>query len=85
MRRTYPDVVAELAGYDVITGIIANDQTNITLALFMNDVFGPVESVEAQRECISRLLPERLKDQSCFRTRGAIEALHYVGSDTVWM
>ena len=85
MRRTYPGVVSELAHYDVIAGKIANDQTNITLALYMDDVFGPVGSDEAQLACISQLLPERLKDQYCFRTKKALEALHYVGSDTAWM
>ena len=79
------DVVERLSEYDVIAGKIANDQTNITITLYMDGIFGPVGSAEAIAACTSRLLPERLEDQYCFRSEKAIRALSFEGSETAWM
>ena len=83
-RRSFPELVRRFARYDVIVGKIANDQTNITLALYMDGIFGRVGSSEASRACIAQLIPQRLKDQYCFRTTRAIGCLTYAGSEVVW-
>lgn len=83
-RRAFPDVVRELAAYDVISGKIANDQTNITLALYMDGVFGEVGTPDAESACIAQLMPDRLKDQLCFRTERALSCLEFIGSEAVW-
>lgn len=67
-RHAFTDLVHQLSMYDVIAGKIANDQTNITLALYMDGVYGKVGSAEAERACVAQLLPNRLKDQYCFRS-----------------
>lgn len=35
--------------------------------------------------CIGLLLPERLRDQFCFRTDGALSCLAFVESEQVWI
>ncbi|MDO4796602.1 MAG: DUF3990 domain-containing protein [Coriobacteriales bacterium] len=84
-RRSFPELVEQLAPFDVIVGKIANDQTNITLALYMDGVFGAVGSAEAERACVTQLLPNRLRDQYCFRSERALKCLRFAGSETVWM
>lgn len=83
-HRSFPDIVQQYAGYDVIAGKIADDQTNITLALYMEGGYGQVGSSKAVRACIDQLMPEHLKDQFCFRTVKALSGLRYVGSENVW-
>lgn len=85
MRESYPEVVDAYRSYDVIIGKIANDQTNITLAAYMDGIFGELGSEDAERDCIRRLLPERLKDQYCFRTVWSLTHLNYEGSERVWL
>ena len=54
--------------YDIIGGKIANDATNATIVAYMSGTFGKIGTEDADRICISLLLPERLKNQYCFRT-----------------
>lgn len=85
LRRSHPELVEQLAPFDVIAGKIANDQTNITLALYMDGVFGTVGSTKAELTCIAQLLPNRLKDQYCFRSDRALGCLRFVESEALWM
>lgn len=71
--------------YDVIAGKIANDNTNAILLTYMNGLYGEVGTDAAEKMCISLLLPERLKDQYCFRTERAIRSLHYQEVERVWL
>ena len=86
-RRGEPfsSIVQDLADVDVIIGKIANDQTNATLLAYIAGVYGPPGSEGADRTCISTLLPERLKDQTCFRTERSIDHLTYLGGERVWL
>jgi hypothetical protein len=43
------------------------------------------ENADADEICIAQLIPERLKDQYCFRTNAALECLSFVGSEKVWI
>lgn len=83
-NHTFPDLVNQLASYDVISGKIANDNTNITITAYMQGIFGKIGSEAADRICIGLLLPERLKDQYCFRTEKALKTLTFEWSDKVW-
>lgn len=85
MRRSSKTDKAPYSSYDIISGKIADDQTNITLALYMDGIFGPMGSDEAEERCIAQLLPQRLKDQHCFRTIAALGCLRYEGWEAVWM
>ena len=84
-RSSFPDIVDELSAYDIIAGKIANDQTNITLTLYIDGIYGQVGTPEAERACITQLMPERLKDQYCFRTEKALSCLSFGGSEPVWL
>ncbi len=60
-----------MARYDVISGKIANDQTNATIVAYMTGLFGQSGSTEADETCRRLLIPNRLHDQHCFRTTAA--------------
>ena len=62
---------------------MANDATNATLTAYMANTFGLPGSEQADRICISLLIPERLTDQYCFRTQKAIDCLLYKGCEPV--
>ena len=71
--------------FDIIAGKVANDATNSTIVNYMARAFGPVGSETADSICVSLLLPDRLKNQYCFRTVNALENLSFVGSEKSWM
>ncbi len=79
----FSDIKNSMQNYDVISGKIANDDTNATIIAYMNNVFGAMGSEQADKMCISLLLPERLKDQFCFRSEKAIAALEFLKSEKV--
>lgn len=78
-RRLFPEEIEKWKDYDILCGKIANDDTNATITAFIGGVFGDVNSERAMDTAISLLLPERLKDQMCFRTERALRALQYQG------
>ena len=82
-RRTFPEWVRKLEGYDVVSGKIANDNTNATITAYMQGIFGEPGSEAADRVCIGLLLPERLQDQYCFRTGRALQTLTFEWSEIV--
>lgn len=84
-RKFFIDLEKELSKYDVIIGKIADDQTNTTLAAYMGGAFGTIGGQEADDFCIRQLLPERLENQYCFRTKKAIECLTFVESERIWI
>lgn len=84
-RKTFPDIVKEMEKYDVISGKIADDNTNAAITAYMVGTYGLVGSETADKLCISFLLPERLKDQFCFRTDRALGNLKFEGSEQIWL
>ena len=84
-RRTgsFSDIKATMQKYDVVSGKIANDNTNATILAYMGNVFGAIGSEQADKMCISLLLPERLKNQFCFRSDKAISSLEFLKSEKV--
>ena len=71
----FSDIIQELSGFNVIGGKIANDQTAATLNLYINYAYGTPGSREADDFCIRKLLPDRLSNQYCFKTREAVDSL----------
>lgn len=67
--------------FDIIGGKIANDHTSRTLQIYMAGGYGPPGSLEADSVAVRTLLPNRLEDQFCFRTKAAVEALEFVRSE----
>lgn len=83
-EHTFPNVVNDLLKYDIVGGKIADDATNFTILAYLAGTYGTIGSIEADEFCVSRLLPDRLKDQYCFRTQAALNSLQYIGSECVW-
>lgn len=84
-KQSFKNVVQECQKYDIIGGKIANDATNLTIATYMLGAYGSIGSKEADEMCISLLIPERLKDQYCFRTRESLQCLRFLKEERVWM
>ena len=82
-KKTFPAVVEKLKSYDIVVGKIADDATNLTILAYMAGIYGNIGSEEAYNFCISRLLPERLDSQYCFRTMEALSCLTYIGSEKI--
>ena len=82
--RGFENIIEQYRLFDVIGGKIANDATNAAITAYMAGVYGEVGSLRASEFCIGLLLPERLKDQYCFRTQKALDALNFVESYQVW-
>lgn len=80
-KSAFRNILEENLKYDIIGGKIANDATNLTLVAYMSGAYGVMGSSGADEFCISLLLPERLKDQFCFRTDLALQRLTFVGSE----
>ena len=75
----------DMEKYDVIAGKIADDATNATLTAYLAGAFGAVGDKEADDFCIKQLLPNKLKDQYCFKTEAAIECLKFVEGEKIWL
>lgn len=84
-RKSFDDIEKKMAAYDVVIGKIADDQTNTTLTAYMAGTFGQIGTKEADEFCIKQLLPDKLKDQYCFKTEKAIGCLTFVESEKVWI
>lgn len=82
-QGSFSETKKSMQEYDVISGKIANDDTNATIIAYMDNVFGARGSEQADKMCISLLLPERLKDQFCFRSDKAVSALEFLKSEKV--
>ena len=77
----FPEAVDAHARADIIAGKIANDQTARTLQLYVSGAYGTPGSEQADAFAITMLLPNRLENQFCFRSKRSIEALRFVGSE----
>ena len=75
----------EMAKYDIIAGKIADDATNATLTAYLAGAFGTAGDKEADDFCIRQLLPNKLKDQYCFKTEAAIRCLKFVKGEKIWL
>lgn len=77
----FPQLLRKYESVDIIGGKIADDQTARTLQRYISEDYGIPGTKEADEETIKRLLPNRLKDQFCFRTQEAINHLQFIRSD----
>ena len=71
-------IAPELLSAEIISGKIANDNTNPVITTYLNGLYGPVEEDLSAQTAIRLLLPNRLKDQYCFLTENAINHLSFV-------
>jgi len=77
----FPGLLEQFATTDVVAGKVANDNTARTLNAYMDGIFGIPGDQQADDMAIQTLLPNRLQDQFCFRTKEAINALEFVRSE----
>lgn len=77
-RAFFQDFVNKISSADIIGGKIANDRTVQTLDAYMAGAYGIPGSKEADEMAIKTLLPNRLKDQFCFKTEKAIASLEFI-------
>ncbi len=84
-KRSFNEIEEEMSKYDVIIGKIADDATNTTLTAYIAGAFGTMGSKEADNFCIRQLLPNKLKNQYCFKTEKALECLKFVEGEKIWL
>ena len=75
------DELREFNELDIIGGKIANDRTAQTLLLYIGGAYGRPGTELADNIAIQTLMPNRLKDQFCFRTENAISLLEFIRSE----
>ena len=81
-KDLFPQLLKKYSTIDIIGGKIADDQTARTLQRYISGVdFGIPGTPEADKITIKKLIPNRLKDQFCFRTQDAINHLEFIRSD----
>ncbi len=80
-NNLFPELFDEYKKYDIIIGKIANDRTAATLQLYIAGAFGEPGSEPADRIAIETLLPNRLENQFCFKTKKAISILEFIKSE----
>ena len=72
--------------YEMIRKIFSpDDATNATLTAYLAGAFGTAGDKVADDFCIRQLLPNKLKDQYCFKTEAAIECLKFVKGEKIWL
>lgn len=69
--------------YDIIAGKIANDNTNQVITAYINGLYGEIGSETADKMAISLLMPERLTNQICFRTKKSLKTIKYINNELV--
>lgn len=84
-KDIFTSIVDAMKLYDIVAGKIADDKTNVTITTYLIGGYGVIGSEQADRTCISQLIPERLKDQYCFRTNKSFECISFVESEQIWI
>ena len=70
----------ELKRAEIISGKVANDTTNPVIVNYASGVFGPVEDERVIQAVTMLLLPDKLKDQYCFKSERAVACLQFLES-----
>lgn len=77
----FPELLRKLESTDIIGGKIADDNTRRTLVDYIAHAYGVPGTNRADQLALEMLMPNRLKDQFCFRTIDAIKSLEFVRSE----
>ena len=64
-----------LASAEIISGKVANDNTNMVIDIYLAGGYGPLNDPMSIATALRLLRPEYLKDQFCFLTQHAIDCL----------
>lgn len=82
-RKPYRHLAEKWAGYDILSGKVANDDTSTVINAYLLGIYGEIGSEKAGNTAISNLEPENLKNQLCFRTESALKKLCFVKSEKI--
>ena len=63
---------------EIISGKVANDQTNPTILAYLSGLYGDIMEDEAVNDAVKRLMANRLSDQFCFLTENAVKCLEFL-------
>lgn len=77
----FPKLIEKFKSTDIIGGKVADDNTARTLTFYTQGDWGIPGTPDADALTLKVLLPNRLKDQFCFRTPDAIASLEFVRSE----
>lgn len=77
----FADFRKKLEAHDIVGGKIANDSTAATLNAYISGDFGTPGTDRVDAFTIGGLLPDRLKDQFCFRTERSLKSLEFIRSE----
>jgi hypothetical protein len=77
----FPKLLEKFASTDIIGGKVADDNTARTLTFYTQGDWGHPGDPETDAFTLKTLLPNRLKDQFCFRTHDAIASLEFIRSE----
>lgn len=80
-KELFKELYLRLENHDIVGGKIADDNTSRVLNGYVTGLFGTPGSDLTDSFAIQSLLPNRLKDQFCFRTEAAIKSLEFIRSD----
>ena len=80
-RTLFPELYAKYRSVDIIGGKVADDQTALVLNNYVSGAYGEPGTYRADSMAIDLLEPQNLKDQFCFRTTEAVQALHFIRSE----
>lgn len=80
-RSLFPKLIEKYMATDIIGGKVADDNTARTLTFYTEGAWGQPGTPEVDALTLKMLLPNRLKDQFCFRTYDAIASLEFVRSE----
>ena len=84
-KKMFVEIEKEMEKYDIIAGKIADDATIATLTAYLAGAFGTAGDKETNDFCKRQLLPNKLKDQYCFKTEAAIKCLRFVKGEKIWL
>lgn len=77
----FPKLIEKYKATDIIGGKVADDNTARTLTFYTEGAWGQPGTSEVDALTLKALLPNRLKDQFCFRTLDAIASLEFIRSE----
>lgn len=66
-----------LASAEIISGKVANDNTNMVIDIYLGGGYGPLNDPMSIATALRLLRPEYLKDQFCFLTQHAVDSLTF--------
>lgn len=82
-HKIYPNLIKEFKTKDVIIGKVADDNTSLVINTYLSGAYGKVGEKSSYEIAKNQLMPERLSNQLCFKTKKSINKLVFVESEVI--